>query len=280
MAVIISNPEGFEKKKKIFVKEGLKKIHILSDFDRTLTRCFDESGKKVISIMHHFREKKYISEDYARKAQELFDKYHPIEIDNKISLEEKKKAMLRWWGEHFKLLIDSGLNKKILDDFAKNTNIYFREGVLDFLDLLNEKNIPLVIISSSGFGTLIPEFFRKENKLYSNIFSISNVFEFNEKGEVVKIKEPIIHSLNKKEASLPENVLEKVLNRKNVILLGDGLEDVQMISGFEYDNLIKIGFLNEGVEENLEGFKKAYDVVIIGDGDFGFVNSFMREICG
>ena len=53
-----------------------------------------------------------------------------------------------------------------------------------------------------------------------------------------------------------------------------------MIEGFPYDNLIKIGFLNENVEENLESYKKSYDVVILGDGDFGFVNELIVEIVG
>lgn len=274
MSIIIPNTDEFEKKKKIFAESGADKIHIVSDFDRTLTKCF-AGDKKINSLMAQFRDKKYISEDYAKKAHELFEKYHPIEINPNISFEEKKKQMADWWKEHFELLVKSGLNERILDDFVENTEIYFREGVLEFLDILKNKNIPLIIISSSGLGTLIPKFLEKESKLYENIFAVSNVFEFDEKGNFVKVKEPIIHSLNKEESSLPDYVFEKIKDRKNVILLGDNLEDVQMISGFEYENLIKIGFLDENIEENLDVYKKTFDVIITEDGDFEFVNNLI-----
>ena len=38
---------------------------------------------------------------------------------------------------------------------------------------------------------------------------------------------------------------EKVDHRKNFILLGDILADVNMVSNISYDNLICIGFLNK-----------------------------------
>jgi 5'-nucleotidase len=63
------------------------------------------------------------------------------------------------------------------------------------------------------------------------------------------------------------------------MLLGDGLGDIKMIEGFDYDNLIKIGFLNENVEENLEQYKRSYDVLILNDSSIGYVNGLLREIC-
>jgi len=69
-----------------------------------------------------------------------------------------------------------------------------------------------------------------------------------------------------------------LLKRKNVILLGDLVADVGMIEGFPYKNLIKIGFLNENVDERLKEFKKNYDVVIINDGDMNYVNELVGEI--
>ena len=38
---------------------------------------------------------------------------------------------------------------------------------------------------------------------------------------------------------------EKVGNRKNFIVLGDILADVNMVKNIDYDNLICIGFLNK-----------------------------------
>ena len=69
-----------------------------------------------------------------------------------------------------------------------------------------------------------------------------------------------------------------IKNRKNVLLLGDSLDDTKMITGFDYNALIKIGFLNENIEENLEHYKKVYDVVILNDGDMNFINDLLKGI--
>ena len=51
-----------------------------------------------------------------------------------------------------------------------------------------------------------------------------------------------------------------------------------MVKGFDYENLIKIGFLNENVEENLESFKANYDVLILNDSSMDYINKLLREI--
>ena len=53
-----------------------------------------------------------------------------------------------------------------------------------------------------------------------------------------------------------------------------------MANGFKYDNLIKIGFLNDKEEENIEYYKDIFDVVITGDGDMGYINDLLKEIIG
>ena len=63
-------------------------------------------------------------------------------------------------------------------------------------------------------------------------------------------KKTIITSWSKDETVLKEfpEIYNKIKDRKNVILIGDELGDVGMIEGFDYDNLLKIGFLNEKFE--------------------------------
>ena len=114
MSVIISNKVGFEKKKANFIKEGVNKIHILTDFDRTFTKAFFRK-EKVSSLISKLRRGDYISKEYSQKAKELFEKYHPIEVSNKITPKEKSEKMLEWWSTHYKLLIESGLTEVIID---------------------------------------------------------------------------------------------------------------------------------------------------------------------
>jgi 5'-nucleotidase len=219
-----------------------------------------------------------LTPEYAPKAHALFDMYHPIEINHNVGLEEKNEKMHEWWRKHFDLLIEGGLTMDVMREIVSKGDIHFRESTLEFIDCLYKKKIPLVIMSA-GPGDMIEECLRQAGRLYENVHVIANLFEFNIKGDVVNIKEPIIHSLNKYETVIQKfPAFEIVKNRKNVLLLGDGLGDLGMIEGFEYDNLIKIGFLNENQEGNLEEFKKNFDVVILDDGSMDFVLDLCKEI--
>lgn len=253
-----------------FIEQGKEKLHILADFDGTLTKPY-VNGKEVPSAISILRNSDYISKDYAEKAHALADKYRPIEKNPDIPFEEKKKAMNEWWTEHFKLLIKSGLNKVHLEKIIQDERFQFRRGVSEFLDILHEYKIPLVIISSSGLGEIIPLMLKKEKKLYSNISIITNSFEWNKKGYAVKIKKPIITIANKDEAIVKDYLFyNKIKNRKNVILIGDSEGDIEMITGFDYDNLIKIGFLKEK--------SRKYDVVLKENDSFDYINQLIREI--
>jgi len=278
--LIIVNPQNLEKLKKSITKQGKEKLHILADFDRTLTQAFVD-GEKVPSLISVLRSSgKYLGEDYAASAQALYERYHPIETDPNLSIKEKKKAMAEWWRNHFKLLIKSGLNQEHLKEVADSPKIKFREGASEFFDLLRQNNIPLIIMSSSGLGgDVIAMVLEKKGKLYPNIQIVSNTFVWNEKGNAVRVKEPIIHTFNKDETILKNlDFYPAIKERKNVLLLGDSLGDVGMIEGFDYEYLIKVGFLNSEIEENLESYKEAYDILILNDSSMRYINQLLKEI--
>ena len=279
MKTIISNPENFAKLKAQIKKEGYQNLHILSDFDRTLTPGVID-GVKTPSIISMIRDGNHLMAGYAEKAHELFNKYNPIEIDPNIPLSEKRRAMQEWWEAHDKLLIESGLSKSDLKDIVKNGHVEFREGIPEFLDFLYKNNIPLVILSASGCGDAIQLFFQNIEKDYPNIFYVTNRFNWDDNGKAVSTKGPIIHCLNKDGIILEKipEVYEIIKNRKNIILLGDGIGDLGMIEGFDYSNLLKIGFLNLGYDQLREDFKKNFDVVLEGDGDFDFVNNLIQDL--
>ena len=87
-------------------------------------------------------------------------------------------------------------------------------------------------------------YLQKEKKLYDNIHIISNSYEWDKDGYAKKVITPIIHVMNKDETIVKNfPFFMDIKNRKNVLLLGDSLGDIEMTTGFEYNNLIKIGFL-------------------------------------
>jgi len=278
--IIISNEERLKETEKRFQEGGLDKVHILADFDRTLTRAFVDD-KEVPSVASVLRDGNYLTPDYAHKAQEFYDKYHPLEKDPNIPREEKKRLMAEWWIMHFGLLIKSGLNRKDIEKVVKSGKIKFRDGFSELANFLKDNNIPLVIMSSAALGQeSISQRLKQEGKLYSNIYIISNSFEWDENGKVVAVKQPIVHGGNKDE-TLVQNfpkIFRVIKDRRNIILLGDNLDDVGMVEGFDYDNLIKIGFLNENIEENLEYYKRNYDVIILNDSSMDCVNSLLGEM--
>lgn len=293
-SIVISNPEGLEKTKKAISKDGAEKLHVLADFDRTLTTAFVD-GKSTPSLMAIIRDGNYLTPEYAKAAQELYIKYHPFEIDPKISLTEKKKAMEDWWMSHFDLLIKLGFKKSDIERAVNSGKIKLREGAGDFLNFLRSRRIPLVIMSSSGIGCdAIPMFFKKEGKLgdelrssspsanarvYDNVFIISNSIQWDKNGRAMAINLPIIHSMNKDDMMACDfPVFEAIKDRRNVLLLGDVIGDVGMVEGFGYDNLLKIGFLNENVEENLEQYKNSFDVVLMNDSSLNYINELLKEI--
>lgn len=270
--VIIKNKEKLSEIKKRIALSGTEKIHVVSDFDKTLTSCFVD-GEKIPSLISILRDEKYLTPDYPQKAQALYDKYHPAEIDPNIPLSEKQKLMHRWWSEHYELLIKSGLTKNDLARVAQSKKISLRSGAVEFMDFLNKNNIPLVILSAAGLGfETIQMYLGNHNVLSENIHIASNVLKWDASGKAIGVQEPIIHTFNKNYSSVKEmDFFGDIRKRKNVILLGDGEGDASMVQGFDYDNIIKIGFLNEGVSVDLDKFKDSYDVLLLNDSSMDYV---------
>ncbi len=281
MEKIICEREILEKRKKEFKKAGIEKLAIFSDFERTLTKA-KVKGKNVLSFSGILRESpQYLGKEYCQKAKALFEKYFPIEENTQIPIYKRKKAMQKWWQSHFSLLVKYGLTKKILKKIAKSKKIKLRRGVKKFFLFLRKHQIPLILISASGLGKETLEFFLKKEKLFfPNVQIISNEYLWDDNEKAIKIKSPILHSLNKDEINFKNfpHIYEKIKNRKNVILLGDMIEDVKMIKNFDYENVIKIGFLNERVSEKIKKYKKAFDCLILNDGSFLFVNKLLKEV--
>jgi len=278
--IIIPNPEKLKKLQKEFCCDGVDKVHVVSDFDKTLTTAF-VNGKKCPSLISILRDDdKYLSSDYAKKAHILFNKYHPIEIDPNINIQKKRNEIHKWWFEHYKLLSESGLKKKHIHEIILSSNIKLRIKTNQFFDFLYKYNIPLIIMSANGLGDeSIKTFLQYKKIVYNNIHIISNTLKFDKNGHFIKVIEPIIHSMNKNETVIKNlKVFKKIENRKNIILLGDGLGDINMADGFNYNKIIKIGFLNDNVDKKIGFFKENYDVIILNDSSMEYINILLKKI--
>lgn len=279
--IIVTDEKKVSEIKARLRADGAAKLQVVSDFDKTLTSCFVD-GQKIVSLISILRDEHYLTPDYSAQAQALYDKYHPIEIDPNISLEEKKAKMQEWWTIHYDLLVKSGLSKSDLKKVTESKRLALRPGAAELLDFFHEQQIPLVILSAAGLGSeTISLYLERNGLLYDNIFIASNKFIWDEGGKVKGVEEPIIHTFNKDYSSVKKfPFYKKIEDRKNVILLGDGLGDADMIKGFEYDNILKIGFLNEDIENlaTVDSFKKAFDILILDDGPMDYLNNLSKNL--
>ena len=279
--IIISNKKKFETIKQNFIKDSLSNIHIIADFDGTLTKT-NLPGEKFLSIIHLLRSKKYnyLSDDYKQKAEALFAKYHPIEVDSSLDLKFKKQMMEEWWVAHFNLLIESKLKLEYIEKVCMGGDILLKDGCNELFNFLKQNNIPIIIMSASTMGNANEVYLKYNDCLFDNIYFIANHFIFDDNGFAIDYSRPVIHSLNKDETVIKDfpDVFEKVKTRKNIILIGDGMGDIKMADGFDYNNLLKVGFLHEKQEENMEYYKNNYDVVLLEDNSIDFVNKFLKEI--
>ncbi len=276
--IIIVDKQKFEKILSNIKKDWYTKLHILSDFDKTLTKEFIDWEKRP-SLISILRRQNILWEEYSKKAYELFDYYNPIEISPIIDIVEKKKQMTIWWEKHLDLLIQSWLKRQDVDKAINSGIIRFREWVTSFLNLMNKENVPVVIISANALWSDSNYLFLEQNWVnISNIKIISNSFIWDENWISIWYNKPVIHVFNKDETVLKDfpQIYEEIKSRKNVILLWDSLWDPGMIEWFDYDNLLKIWFLNDNIDELLEEYKKNYDVVIVWDWDFGFINEILQ----
>lgn len=236
----------------IFNDLDLTNIYIVTDFDGTLTLSTSDSSWASI-----FKNPN-VTKEFVQECIRIFNKYHPIEIDESIPFEQKLDIMSQWYKVNIETLINYDIDEEIINYSANNEKIMcFREGAKHFLELLNEHEIPVIIISA-GVGNIIEQFLIKNNCNFPNIFICSNFLEYLD-GKIVGVRNGnLIHSLNKNEVSLPNDIKEKIKDR-TPILLGDNIMDINMVD--EDKRVIKIGFLDEKVHERLEPFKANYDLV-------------------
>jgi 5'-nucleotidase len=122
----------------------------------------------------------------------------------------------------------------------------------------------------------IPKF--KHNHESSHI--VSNFLQYDPNGKLLSFSKKLIHPFNKNEHEIHDTpYFQSILNRPNVLLLGDTLGDIGMIGGMKnLKQILKIGYLNRSTSTKLEVYKQAYDIVICDDSTFDVPNVILNSI--
>lgn len=242
---------------------------IVMDFDRTITASNSQDSWDASSHM--------LGNECKQEMENMYKFYAPIELDYNLNIEEKEKYMVEWYSKCMDLYYKYGMTEEKMKKSIETSKLIFRNGAKEFIKKAKEYNIPIIILSA-GIGNVIEKFLKDNNCYSENIYIISNFIEFNENGDMVPFNNTkIIHSLNKKmDNKLPNNIEQKIASKKYKILVGDLCEDEKMVSEKDWDNTIKIGILNKKIEENLEIYKRKFDIVLTNeDATFQILNSII-----
>jgi 5'-nucleotidase len=259
------------KEKELEYKNSLedKSVYVLSDFDNTLT---SDSSKTSWDVLF---ENDLVSGELKEKISNISRYYSPMEVDPSMDLAVKNKYMIEWYSKVLNLISEYKISEEVLMHSLDGMMIW-REGAKTFLNNMCDRNIPVVIISA-GIGNFIEKFIEREGCLFKNIFIESNFLDI-QNGVVTGIKGSVLHPLNKNEDSLPTSIKNLIGLRNNIILLGDLVADINMASLERREEALKIGFLDRNVSENLELYKRLFDVVGTNNTSITDISEYVRVL--
>ncbi|XP_075495466.1 uncharacterized protein LOC142532838 isoform X2 [Primulina tabacum] len=288
--VMVGDPQFLQRKISAVRFESPAKLQVIADFDATLTkyRIHGQRGQSSHGILRQGNP------EYDLKRQNLYDYYHPLEIDPTIPLDEKAKLMEEWWEKTHGLLIEGGLTFDAIRSSVANSKIAFRDGVIELFEILEKSNVP-VLIFSAGLADIIQEVLRQKlHRSFDNVKIVSNRMVFDQSGNLVSFKGKTIHVLNKNEHAIDmaglvhgqlgdpngiTNDASSVKLRTNVLLLGDHIGDLGMSDGLNYNTRISVGFLNDNIESSRDTYRESFDVVYMNDAPMWGVVKLASQLC-
>uniref|UniRef100_F6TJ24 5'-nucleotidase n=1 Tax=Equus caballus TaxID=9796 RepID=F6TJ24_HORSE len=257
---------------------GGDRLQVISDFDMTLSR-FAYNGKRCPSSHNILDDSKIISEECRKELKMLLHHYYPIEIDPHRTIKEKLPHMVEWWTKAHNLLCQQKIRKSQIAQVVRESNAMLREGYKTFFNTLYQNNVPLFIFSA-GIGDILEEIIQQMKVFHPNIHIVSNYMDFDEDGFLQGFKGQLIHTYNKN-SSVCENsgYFQQLQGKTNILLLGDSMGDLTMADGVPgVENILKIGFLNDKVEERRERYMDSYDIVLEKDETLDVVNGLLQHI--
>ncbi|XP_049497623.1 cytosolic 5'-nucleotidase 3A isoform X3 [Panthera uncia] len=296
-SVRIKNPAKVEEIICGLIKGGAAKLQIITDFDMTLSR-FSYEGKRCPTCHYVIDNSKLVTDECRKKLMQLKEKYYAIEIDPVLTMEEKYPYMVEWYTKAHGLLIEQALPKAKLKEIVAESDVMLKlgvpgwlsgknvrllilglEGYENFFDKLQQYGIP-VFIFSAGIGDILEEVIHQAGVYHPNITVVSNFMDFDDNGVLKGFKGELIHVFNKHDGALKNTeYFNRLKDNSNIILLGDSQGDIRMADGVaNVEHILKIGYLNDRVDELLEKYMDSYDIVLVKDESLDVANSILQKI--
>ena len=274
----VKRPGQVEKLLEGLVAGGRDRLQVIADFDHTLSRAHKD-GKPVDCSWGVIDNSPLLPKDYTARCQAIKAKYIAYEKDPDLTVEEKTPYMVEWYTLANQLLQECGVNASMFPKMVQASDVEFRDHTDKMLDVLNREGVPVLILSA-GLGDLLVEIMKHFSVYHDNTKVVSNFLAFDDDGKVSGVAGDMIHVFNKNESAIHGSPYFKTLEkRKNIILMGDSLGDLNMASGFkDPENLLKIGFLNDTSEQKIKTYMDLYDIVLVDDQSMDVPNKILGKI--
>lgn len=247
---------------------NLNNFYVIADFDQTITT---KTSNTTLSL---YSKSGLYPKTYLEERNANYNYYRPLEIDPKITDQEKYLLEEEWANKSYNLMLKYKVRESDINKILNMENaLTLRKDFDKFVTSLYENNIPL-IISSAGCGNFIEGLLKKNNCYYENIYIHSNMFKFVN-DVIVDNNIHILHAMNKNEINLPNEFFKKINNKKYAIIIGDQTSDIYMAKNLPKEDIISFGFLESKVEENDALYHEKFDVVLKETG-FGEINKILK----
>ena len=163
-----------------------------------------------------------------------------MEKDITIPLSKRIRFTEKWYELDSAFTAAQNIERKKVKEVLDLANVGFRNQAPEFMRMCYENKLNFSIVSG-GCSDIIASMMNQviDVKNYENFRIYGNEMVFED--DKIKRVEMKINSVGKK--MIIDD--QKVQNRKQIILLGDILPDVNIVQNVSYDNLIAIGFLNK-----------------------------------
>ena len=202
-----------------FTGDGHNKLHIVADFDRTLTKAVGTHvGATTWGLISQF-----LPPEGKEIQKKLYEKYRTLEFEGLMTPEDA----LCWWESSLQNYVHSRVSFDEIKNAIQAT-LKPRKGVQELFDIAQQHDIPIIIVSA-GIKNII--------EYWCDIYDfkptlvLSTELRLSHDNHIIGWKkENLIHVLNKNKQSMQFTapVREK---RPNIILVGDSLDDSSMVSG-------------------------------------------------
>ncbi len=166
------------------------------------------------------------------------------------------------------------------------SDMYLRSGTIDFLKSLKEGRTRCFVVSA-GIRAAVAETFylvqlQESVDLGPSLEFCMTPEVYQPDGTIAGFAEPFITAANKN-VFVTHQKFPEIMRGANGIVMGDLIEDLNIVTDLELGTKIKIGFYNpDGPEKESElaKYKESFDIVFAGDGNMTNVGELFRMLVG